>query len=88
MLKKYQKSKIHNSTKVFQALRILVNKEISELINSLIHSFHLIPIGGIIAVVTFHSIEDKIVKFFFKHYSEAKKFIKIFAKPRGIRNMF
>ena len=71
-VKKYQKSKIHNSTKVFQALRILVNKEISELINSLIHSFHLIPIGGIIAVVTFHSIEDKIVKFFFKHYSEEK----------------
>ena len=71
-VKKYQKSKIHNSTKVFQALRILVNKEISELINSLIHSFSLVPIGGIIAVVTFHSIEDKIVKFFFKHYSEKK----------------
>ncbi len=69
-VKKFQKTKIHNSTKVFQALRILVNKEISELINGLIHSFQLIPIGGIIAVVTFHSIEDKIVKFFFKHYSE------------------
>ena len=63
-VKKYQKIKIHNSTKIFQALRILVNKEISELINALINSFHLIPIGGIIAVVTFHSLEDKIVKFF------------------------
>ena len=71
-VKKYQKTKIHNSTKVFQALRILVNKEISELINGLIKSFNLIPIGGIIAVVTFHSIEDKIVKFFFKHYSEQR----------------
>ena len=71
-VKKYQKTKIHNSTKVFQALRILVNKEISELINGLINSFQLIPVGGIIAVVTFHSIEDKIVKFFFKHYSEEK----------------
>ena len=71
-VKKYQKTKIHNSTKVFQALRILVNKEISELINALVNSFHLIPIGGIIAVVTFHSIEDKIVKFFFKHYSEQR----------------
>ena len=69
-VKKYQKSKIHNSTKVFQALRILVNREISELINALINSFNLIPVGGVIAVVTFHSIEDKIVKFFFKHYSE------------------
>ena len=71
-IKKYQKTKIHNSTKVFQALRILVNKEISELINALVNSFNLIPIGGIIAVVTFHSIEDKIVKFFFKHYSEQR----------------
>ena len=71
-VKKYQKSKIHNSTKVFQALRILVNKEISELINALIISFNLIPVGGIIAVITFHSIEDKIVKFFLKHYSEER----------------
>ena len=71
-VKKYQKTKIHNSTKIFQALRILVNKEISELINALINSFHLVPIGGVIAVVTFHSIEDKIVKFFFKHYSEER----------------
>ncbi len=71
-VKKYQKTKIHNSTKVFQALRILVNKEISELINGLINSFNLIPTGGIIAVISFHSIEDKIVKFFFKHYSEQR----------------
>ena len=69
-VKKYKNTKIHNSTKVFQALRILVNKEVSELVNALINSFYLIPIGGIIAVVTFHSIEDKIVKFFFKNYSE------------------
>ena len=71
-VKKYQKTKIHNSTKVFQALRILVNQEISELINGLICSFNLIPVGGIIAVVSFHSIEDRIAKFFFKHYSEPR----------------
>ncbi len=71
-VKKYQKTKIHNSTKVFQALRILVNKEISELINGLINSFNLIPKGGIIAVVSFHSIEDRIVKFFFKYYSDQR----------------
>ncbi len=69
-VKKNNKKKIHNSTKVFQALRIFVNQEISELINGLINSFKIIPIGGIIVVVTFHSIEDKIVKFFFKNYSE------------------
>jgi len=71
-VKRFNNFKINNSTKVFQALRIFVNKEISELINGLINAFHLIPVGGIIAVVTFHSIEDKIVKFFFKNYSEVK----------------
>ena len=71
-VKKFQKYKINNSTKVFQALRIYVNREISELINGLINAFNLLPVGGIIAVVTFHSIEDKIVKFFFKNYSEIK----------------
>jgi len=69
-VKKNNKKKIHNATKVFQALRIIVNKEISELINGLINSFNITPIGGIIAVVTFHSIEDRIVKFFFKNFSE------------------
>ena len=69
-VKKFNKSKIHNSTKTFQAIRIYVNKEISELIYGLINSFKILPIGGIIAVVTFHSLEDKIVKFFFKYYSQ------------------
>ncbi len=71
-VKKNRFKKIHNSTKVFQALRIFVNKEISELIDGLINSFKLLPKGGIIVVVTFHSIEDKIVKYFFHHYSQNK----------------
>ena len=71
-IKKKGKSKINNSTKVFQAIRIFVNEEISELVNGLINAYKILPIGGIIAVVTFHSLEDKIVKFFFKEYSEIK----------------
>ena len=70
---KKKHSKINKSTKVFQSLRILVNNEISQLIFGLINSFKLLPVGGILAVVTFHSLEDKIVKFFFKNYSEKKK---------------
>ena len=70
-IKKKQTSK-NSSTKVFQALRIFVNKEISELIDGLINAYNILPIGGLLAVVTFHSIEDKIVKFFFKEYSEIK----------------
>lgn len=71
-IKKNPKKKIHNATKVFQALRIFVNEEISELIYGLINSFKLLPIGGIMVIITFHSIEDKIVKYFFKNYSEKK----------------
>ena len=71
-VKKNKFSKIHNSTKVFQALRIFVNKEISELMYGLLNSFKILPIGGIIVVITFHSLEDKIVKYFFKNYSEIK----------------
>ena len=80
--KKYRKIKIHNATKTFQAIRILVNNEISELIYGLINSFKLIPIGGVIVVVTFQSIEDKIVKFFFKHYSEKKIYLDIYQRLR------
>ena len=69
---KKNKSGKNNSTKIFQALRIFVNKEITELINGLINAYNILPIGGVIVVVTFHSIEDKIVKFFFKEYSEVK----------------
>ena len=71
-IKKYKFSRTNPSTKIFQALRIYINKEITELINGLIYSFKILPVGGMIVVVPFHSIEDKIVKFFFKNYSDKK----------------
>ena len=71
-VKKKKNYRIHNATKVFQAIRIFVNNEISELIYGLINSFKLLPVGGVIAIVSFHSLEDKIVKFFLKNYSENK----------------
>ncbi len=64
--------KTHSGTKIFQALRIFVNKEISELIYGLINAAKVVKKNGIIAVVTFHSLEDKIVKYFFKSLSENK----------------
>ena len=70
--KKLKNFKIHSATKVFQALRIFVNKEISELINGLIIATKVLEKDGILAVVTFHSLEDKIVKYFFKSLSENK----------------
>ena len=70
--KKRKNFKIHSATKVFQALRIFVNKEISELINGLISASKVLKKDGVLAVVTFHSLEDKIVKHFFKSLSEKK----------------
>ena len=70
--KRKKSFKTHSATKVFQALRILVNKEISELIFGLINAAKVLKKDGILAVVTFHSLEDKIVKYFFKSLSEKK----------------
>ena len=70
--KKKKNYKIHSATKTFQALRIFVNKEVSELIYGLINSVKVLKKGGILAVVSFHSLEDKIVKYFFRSLSEYK----------------
>ena len=71
-LQKKKNNKTHVATKVFQSLRIFVNQEISELIFGLINATKILKPGGKIVVVTFHSLEDKIVKFFFKSLSEKK----------------
>ena len=71
-VKRKKSFKIHSATKVFQALRIFVNKEISELISGLIAASKILKKDGVLAVVTFHSLEDKIVKYFFKNLSENK----------------
>ena len=70
--KKDFKKKINISTKTFQAIRVFVNKELSELIEGLINAAQLIKAGGKIIVISFHSIEDKIVKFFFTNYAKNK----------------
>jgi len=70
--KRKKNFKIHSATKIFQALRIFVNKEISELLNGLISASKILKKDGVLAVVTFHSLEDKIVKYFFKSLSENK----------------
>ena len=72
--KRKKNFKIHSSTKIFQALRIFVNKEISELIYGLINSAKILKKDGILAVISFHSLEDRIVKYFFKNLSESKTF--------------
>ena len=61
-----RKNKIHPATKSFQAFRIHLNDELTELSNSLIHAKSLVKKNGIVVVISFHSLEDNIVKNFFK----------------------
>ena len=70
--KKVFGKKINPCTKTFQALRIFVNKEITELINGVISATKRLKPGGKILVVSFHSIEDRIIKYFFTKFSKNK----------------
>ncbi len=63
------KNKIHPATKTFQAIRIYVNDELSELKTSLEKTLKIINKDGLILVVSFQSLEDRIVKDFFNHNS-------------------
>lgn len=58
----YQKSKIHPATKSFQALRIAVNNELEELEKVIRDAVSILKKNGRILVITFHSLEDRIVK--------------------------
>jgi 16S rRNA (cytosine1402-N4)-methyltransferase len=86
--KKKKNFKIHSATKVFQALRIFVNKEITELIYGLIAAAKVLKKDGILAVVTFHSLEDKIVKHFFKSLSEKKSISRYVPKIEESETLF
>ena len=64
--------KIHPATRSFQALRIAVNDELQELKTSLNIASTLTPVGCMLCVITFHSLEDKIVKNIFQKYSKGE----------------
>ena len=63
------KSSIHPATRVFQAIRIEVNQELTNVKNTLNDVLDLLGFGAIISVISFHSLEDRIVKNLFKYHA-------------------
>lgn len=70
---KWERDK-HPATRCFQAIRIEINQELSDLETVLDQSVELLKQGGRIVVISFHSLEDRIVKRFFKRQTEGKVF--------------
>jgi len=73
--------KIHPATKIFLALKIVVNDELNNLTIALNHSLNLVKKSGWILIITFHSTEDRLVKNFIKS-SQAKDIIKNIGKTK------
>ncbi len=71
-----EKRTSHPAKKVFQAIRIEVNNELGEFEKALKDSLSLLKVGGVIVVITFHSLEDRICKKIFKEVSEIDPLIK------------
>ena len=77
--KKYKFGKTHFATRVFQALRIAVNDELENLKEALPRAIEVLKPEGRIIIISFHSLEDRIVKNFFRNEAKREK-VKILTK--------
>jgi len=72
---------IHPATRTFQALRIYANNELGNLEKVLKDLFKIVKPGGRVAIISFHSLEDKIVKNYFRGYAKEEKLKILTKKP-------
>lgn len=77
----YRRRKTHPATKTFQALRISVNDEIERLEHTLAQAWQVLRPGGRLSIISFHSIEDRIVKRFMKSKAQDGQGVLITKKP-------
>lgn len=77
----YRKGRLHFATRTFQALRIAVNDELGVLKEGLEKGFEVLKAGGRMSVISFHSLEDRIVKNFFREKQKQDKAKLINKKP-------
>lgn len=82
----YKRRKIHPATKTFQALRIVVNDELGSLERALPQALEALGSGGRLVIISFHSLEDKIVKNFFREKGREGKIKILTKKPVRPRN--
>jgi len=77
----YRNGKIHPATRTFQALRIYVNDELGALETFLSEVLNCVKKGGRVAIISFHSLEDRMVKNAFRLYNKEKRAKEITKKP-------
>lgn len=80
---KERHGRIHPATRTFQAFRMVVNQEMAQLEAGLETAVSLLAVGGRLVVISFHSLEDRLVKQTFKKWAmqEPRRFVNLYKKP-------
>lgn len=79
--KNYERGRINPATRTFMALRIYVNRELENLETALKSLRSILKSGGRVAIISFHSLEDRLVKNYFRNYAKVGQFKVLTKKP-------